>query len=479
MWNKLFNKLDFLPLFTLCFCWGICLVKLWYIPFIVLYIGCAILVILSLLFFKKETCRWFLLILGIFLGALFLKNSYILPNSHISKLNFYKSETVLLKGVVDDYPQIASRYTSFILSARELTSENKIYRVTGRILVKIFRKEDIAYGQVVLLKGKVLKPFGRINNRISYRDYLRSQKVNSIFMVSRDTSIKYIGFKNLNLFKALAYKIREKTGNVYFKYLPLTQARIFSAILLGERNQISPYLRRLFVQTGTIHILAISGLHVGIVCFVLNLLLKAMGLRINLRFLLLMPCLIFYCVLTGASSPIMRSTIMAIALLVGFFIRREPLALNSLSLAALLILTLNPHQLFDIGFQLSFLSILAMVLFSPKIKNLCNLKFNLCNQNKVFKFFIAAFSVSFSVWFMLLPFILYYFRMVNLIAIIANIIVVPYFTLVIALGLTLLIIGSLLPGIATIFAQPTNLSMIILIKIIQFFDKIPLAYFYL
>lgn len=475
MWNKGIKKLDFLPLFSLCFCLGIFLVRFFFIPFLILYIGCFILVILNLIFLKKDKSEFLLLILAVFLGALFLKNSYTLSSSHIIRFSSYKSELALLEGKVDSYPEISNCYTSFILSAKELSIKDKVYKVNGRVLIRIFHKENIFYGQMIRLKGKLKRPFRYKSTRFSYKDYLGKEKIYSIFTVSSYEPVIYLGFKKVNPLKILAYRIRNIGLNIYFSNLPKSQAGMFSAIVLGDRSQLAPYLKRLFVQTGTVHILAISGLHIGIVGFVLNLLLKALGARRRIRFLIIIFCLVFYCFLTGSRASVIRATIMATVLLATFFLKKEVKISNSLSLAALIILAINPFQLFDIGFQLSFISVIAIAYVSGKFKSLIFRT----KLNKVLEFFVSALSVSFSVWLGLLPFILYYFRIINPVAIIANIIVVPYLTLVIALGLTLLISGFIFPNLVFIFAQPANLAIIVLIKIIQFFNNLPFGYFYL
>ena len=145
-------------------------------------------------------------------------------------------------------------------------------------------------------------------------------------------------------------------------------------MILGDRSKIPSGLRSLFIQTGTMHILAISGLHIGIVAFILDLLLKALRIRRRLRFSAIILLLVFYCLLTGARPSVIRATIMAIVLLAGFLLRRENQISHSLALAGLIILIANPRQLFNLGFQLSFLSVISIVYFSPVIKNLCNLK---------------------------------------------------------------------------------------------------------
>ncbi|MBU4346684.1 MAG: ComEC family competence protein [Candidatus Omnitrophica bacterium] len=442
----------------------------------VLYTASWALVILSLVFLKKQLCAWLLLILGISFGGLILKNSYILAPSHISNFTSYRPQIVLLKGIVDGYPQTGNRYTSFVLAAEELSLGNKVYGVTGRVLARVYRPETISYGQRIISKGKLSRPYRGSNNRASYRDYLKAQKIYAILRVSSDRPIEYLGMGKADPLKTLAYKIRGVAEGIYFKYLPPTPAGIFTAIILGDRSRLSPYLKRLFMQTGTAHILAVSGLHVGVIVFTLILFLKALGMKRRSCYIIVILCLIFYAILTGARPSVIRATVMAIILLGGFFLKREVNISYSLALAALVILIINPHQLFNLGFKLSFLSLLSIIYIYPRIKGLF-----LCRYYK-FRFvrlIIDTFSVSLSVWLGLGVIIAYYFRIISPVTVLANMVIVPFIAIVISMGIILVLTGILLPLITPLFSATANFTLVLLISIIEFFNQLPFAYFYL
>ncbi len=184
--------------------------------------------------------------------------------------------------------------------------------------------------------------------------------------------------------------------------------------------------------------------------------------------------LIIYCILTGANTPVVRATVMASILLFAYFLKREINIYNSLSLAALIILAVNPWQLFEVSFQLSFLSVTSIVWLSPKIKSLFPARLD---KILWLRFLISIFSVSFSAWLGLLPLIAYYFRILSPITILANMIIVPYMTIIIASGFSLALIGILIPSLAAIFAASNELFISILFKINSFLIAIPGAYF--
>lgn len=214
----------------------------------------------------------------------------------------------------------------------------------------------------------------------------------------------------------------------------------------------------------------------GIVVFVLSLFLKALGIKRHMRYAIVIISLIFYCLLTGARPPVIRATIMATLLLVGYFLRRQTQILHSLSLAALFILMLNPHQLFNVGFQLSFASVIAIVYLYPKIKHLL---FPKDYKFKIPRLIIDAFCVSLSAWLGLFIIIAYYFKIISPVTVLANMVIVPYMSIVISMGIILIFTGMLLPVIVPVFSSVANFSLVVLIYIIDFFNRLPFAYFYL
>jgi competence protein ComEC len=113
----------------------------------------------------------------------------------------------------------------------------------------------------------------------------------------------------------------------------------------------------------------VSGFNVGIVTFIIILLLKLIRLPRKVRLACAIILLILYCLVTGASTPVVRATVMAGVFLLAYLFKREPDIYNSLFLAAIFILAFNPRQLFDIGFQLSFASVFSIIYIYPKIKS--------------------------------------------------------------------------------------------------------------
>ncbi|MFH0918408.1 MAG: ComEC/Rec2 family competence protein, partial [Candidatus Omnitrophota bacterium] len=260
------------------------------------------------------------------------------------------------------------------------------------------------------------------------------------------------------------------------RHLPDLPASILSAMVLGQKRNIPWLVNNSMVKSGTVHILVVSGFNVGIVAFIINLLLKILRLTRKARIILTAFCLFIYCLVTGASNPVIRATVMGLIFLAAYFLKRQPDIYNALVSAELFILVINPRQLFDIGFQLSFISVLAIVYFYPKFKALIRLE--KC-RIKILKFIGEGCLVSLSAWLGTLVIIALNFRMIAPVTVLANILIVPLATLITLCGFTLVLSGLICPNLAHLFSLPTAALITLLLNINAALIKLPLAFFYL
>lgn len=269
-------------------------------------------------------------------------------------------------------------------------------------------------------------------------------------------------------------KLKQRTAGIIYKYLDGAPAGILEAMILGDKDNVPQPLLRSMVYSGTIHILVVSGFNVGLVCFLAMILLKLARFPKYLRIVIAGLLILVYCFLTGASNPVVRATIMAEVFLFSYFFKRIANIYNSLAVAALFILISDPRQLFDPSFQLSFSSVLAIVYLFPVLKT----RFQLENiKQRVLKFLIDGFLVSFSAWMGTVGFIAYYFRLVSPVTVLANIFIVPLATLITLCGFGLVITSYLFPFLADLFAFNIKLLIGILVLVNSSLIKIPGAYY--
>lgn len=271
-------------------------------------------------------------------------------------------------------------------------------------------------------------------------------------------------------------KAKTKIEAIISRYLSGVPASILEAMVLGEKERIPPLVNHRMIRSGTVHILVVSGFNVGLVAFIVVLFLKLMRLPRRLRILITIPLLVAYCLVTGASSPVVRATVMAAVFLAGYLLKREPDIYNSSAAAVLFILMLSPEKLFDLGFQLSFLSVLSIVWLYPKLKSCLRLD---SLKIRPLKYLISGALVSFSAWLGTMFPIAYNFKIFSPVAVLANVLIVPLAGLITFCGFTLAAFHYICPGLNRLFAYTIELLVLILLQVNAFLISLPFASFYL
>ena len=201
-----------------------------------------------------------------------------------------------------------------------------------------------------------------------------------------------------------------------------------------------------------------------------------MRIRRKLRLILAVICLLIYCLITGASNPVIRATVMGSVFLLAYLFKRAPDIYNSLACAALFILLLNPRQLFDVGFQLSFASVTAIVYLYPKLRAF--LRIADCGS-KVLRFICDGLLVSFSAWIGTMGIIAYNFRIISPVTVLANLLIAPLAGLITLCGFTLVLCGLFCPLLAGPVSTTCAMLVTLLLNINASAIKLPFAYFYL
>jgi len=463
---------------TVFYCLGIILVSLiWVNAWLIFGLGLAILIVSYLSLRKQYQFLILVFLLALFLGGYSLKNSYILPMCHVSKFVHYKDHNVYsLSGIVDGLPEITHMGTSFIFRVQELQINNLKWRCCGKVLVKLDFPQALNYGDKLILIGNLSRPAVFGENRNAYRDYLMRQGIyltmhikNSLQIISqgRNVGAKLIGF---------SFWLRVEIEKIISRYLSDLPSGILSAMVLGQKRGVPWLVNNAMIKSGTVHILVVSGFNVGIVAFVVNLLFKIIRIKRNARIILVLACLLIYCIVTGATNPVVRATVMGIIFLLAHLFKRQPDIYNSLACAVLFILIPNPRQLFDIGFQLSFASVLAIVYFYPKLTTF--LRIRNC-RIKVLRFIAEGLAVSLSAWLGTLWIIAYNFRIISPITVLANMLIVPLATLITLSGFTLVLAGVLCPVLAHFSSISISVLINLLLNINAAVIRIPFAYLYL
>ena len=288
-------------------------------------------------------------------------------------------------------------------------------------------------------------PFG-----FDYAKYLQTNGINgSIFLKSGkwrviDANVKGISQHALNMRQHLI-GLLEKSG------LSGNELGLASTLVLGYKNNIDAEIKQAYMNAGAMHVLAVSGMHVGIVYLALDILMKIFGGNFLYRQkqLLIIIMLWGYAFLTGLSPSVMRATVMFSMVIIGKITNQETSIYNSLGFAALCLLLYNPMMLFKAGFQLSCVAVVGIVFFQPKIANIFKIK------NKIINYLWQLTSVSIAAQIATFPFCIYYFERTPVYFWLSNVIVSPGATILIILTM-LLLITSPISCVTTFFGFITK-----------------------
>lgn len=368
------------------------------------------------------------------------------------------------------------RGSSGIKPGSPLAAEGlKWQKLSGRVLVNLFQDQSLNFGDDIVLSGKLHRPFEFSKGKnFSYRDYLKRQGIFYVLSVKKNSPIEILQKNQSPWILRGLYQCRHKASALINKNLNSSEAALIQAMILGERLNISPEIKDIFAKTGTTHILAISGLNVGIVVMVLFLLLRMVPGPAGMIYGLTGIFIILYVIMTGASPSVVRAGVMSAVFLTSFIIERETDSVNSLSFAAFLLFVIDPDNIFDIGFQLSFASVLAILVLYPLVMQ----KFKPVLRkyhSPILKFFIESFAVSLTATAGVGGLIVYYFHIVTPVSLLANLAVVPLSTLATILGIGLVLSG----GYLSAFAFCIHFVLNLMVSFMNFCQNLPLAYFYL
>ena len=377
-----------------------------------------------------------------------------------------QEQLVIVRGDIASTPRLTrSGKGQFWLKATQLSevtnkSEEGVSKgVSGKlyVTVPILKSTGLYPNQQVEVTGVLYKPNKALNpGGFDFRDYLQKQ---GAFAGLNGRQLKDFDEE----YEWGWWKLRQKIIKSQVRWLGVPQGPLVSAMVLGSKAVDLPYSTRdLFVQAGLAHSIAASGFHVSLI---LGLVL-GFTKRFTRKTQFISGCLalIFFLSLTGLQPSVLRAVIMGFAALIAIGLKRKVKQLGSLVVAATLILLFNPLWIWDLGFQLSFLATLGLILTVPAItKRLAWLPPTIAS--------LIAVPISATIW--TLPLQLYVFGVVPSYGILLNIIVTPLISVISIGGIISAVASLMLPFagsfLASVLHYPTNL----LIKIVEFFSNLP------
>lgn len=420
------------------------------------------------------------------LGILFTVNGYLIllffgiwniwrTHVQVDDTHFLIGSSDQFIAVVDEEPVFHNNTVRFpvVLVAKRVDSI--FQKATGKIMVTLLVDRIapvIQYGDEMVLKNRV-KPIASPFNPLefNYKNYLQKQGIDGqVYLKSKEYKIirHHQGFG----IKAQALALRKHLVSKFKKYLKDEESyQIAVALIVGYRAVMSQDVVQTFSNTGTIHVLSVSGMHVGIVFIVLMWLLAEVSGNHTLNFLriaILLFAIWSYTVLTGMAPSILRAAIMLSFFLIAKSMQREVNMLNTMASSAFLLLVLQPSMLYDIGFQLSYFAVLGIVLLFPLFKRL-----SIFEGNRFSRIIWDSTAISLSAQIMTAPLSLFYFGQFPNYFLIANLLVVLPVTLIMYIGMAMMFIPFDIINVCLGHVMDWLIKQMFVT--LQFLDRLPFA----
>ncbi|MCH7656867.1 MAG: ComEC family competence protein [Bacteroidetes bacterium] len=382
--------------------------------------------------FSREWIYGILLQMILFMSGLLvvdLRKSFPDFRDHLNDNNLVIVDLV-------EYPEEKPKSYKIIARVRAVKDQGDWEQTGGKCLI-YFRKEDnsedLMPGDRIIFISRFSEiPFNGNPNEFNYKKYMHRHGVYKQIFLEKGSWEKIGENKGSPLLLA-AVKMQNHLFQKYRKYgLKDDVLEVAGALTLGLREKLGDEIKQSYTVSGSIHILAISGLHVGILYMVLFYslsFLKKIPYGKIVMVLVILAALWFFALLTGLSPSVLRASTMFSFVLIGQSLRRHSNVYNSLAISAFILLFINPTLISNVGFQLSYCAVLGIVIVQPRLHNLMRSRFWLIDKMS------GLVAVSFAAQLATFPLSLFYFHQFPVYFWLTNIIVIPFTTIILYFGL--------------------------------------------
>jgi ComEC/Rec2-related protein len=421
---------------------------------------------------RMRLAAWMAAILMILLGWYLTRlSSGPFPANHIENLAAV-GERVELVGKVVEEPDIRSDKTYLVIEADSLFQGRVWIPTFGRVRASI--KDAGAryqHADELSLTGFIYQPQGPRNpGAFDYHNYLRNKEIFAAIAVSRPNQVTLLR-EGGSFLSSVVSPLRNWLVTKTREYLSPLPAALLSGFILGEQRDIPSEYQDLFRNTGTLHLMAVSGSNVAFVLLLFSFPLTLLKAPRSVRVIILLLVLIFFAILTRLQPSVVRASIMAAVGLIAYGWIRKPDYINLLCLAGLLMLIWRPLQLFDVGVQLSFAATFGIIYAVPKINGM--LSFLSGRWGKWLRNFIIIVASTTAAQLAVLPLMAHYFQNVPLSGVLANIPMILLAGFTTTLGIAFYF-STLLGGwLAHLISFPLDWMLGLAVIILRFFASLP------
>lgn len=427
--------------------------------------------LVGLLLLNRTTAAVSMLSLGVALGGIvavhFALSTYDFGSRHLASLIDENRECHVF-GTVSDWPELKTNLTEITVAVDSL-GEGIERSTRGSILMKITDTSTaLQIGDRIEFHARIypVRPEDRSDGGFDYRRYLRMKGISGIVYLPTLLDVR-IDRRYRYGFLALTDRIRSWITDSFRRNLPPDQAALASGFLIGETRDIPVNVYRQFRQSGTLHLLAVSGSNVALVLLVCLYLIRPFGLSRRRRGVALLGILLLFAVISYGQPSVIRASVMAgLVIIAGMLERRYDLN-NIIALSAVIILLFDPGQFYDVGFQLSYATTWGIIFMVPRLTVL----FHEQQNANWYRWIVFPVIVSLVAQIASTPLILLYFGEAPLLSVPANLIIVPL-TGVAVVGVMILLIADLIwPILGLLAGSMVSLVLELLLLLVALFGS--------
>lgn len=475
----------------------------WWIPapLPALFVASFTLAVAALAFCRwRSTLLWFLLFLAGWTNIVW--RTAILSPADLRAAVADQIELVTLEGELLETPgervslrneqlsiRTVSRLRTWSLTRKGLSPQP----VVGDVVVTTRGHLSTNYfvGQSVRIYGVLRRPLGPVAEGLfDYRAWLKSHGIYYQLQADGQNDWTLLASRS----RPLADEFQRQAQAALSIRLPVEdqELRLLWAMTLGWKTALTDEVSAPFMRSGTMHIFAISGLHIALITGILVQFLRLFQVPRAFCGLLVIPLIWFYTAATGWQPSAVRSTVMMTVIIAGWTLKRPSDLLSSLAAAGFIILVMEPRQLFQASFQLSFFVVLSLALLLPVFERLFNKLWSTDPLlpaelrpgwrrwlDSPLRYINANIAVSVAAWLGSMPLIAWYFHLFTPLSLLANLVIVPLSGLALMCNLGSLLCGAWLPAITELFNHSAWFWMHAMWRLSNWFAALPGAYFYI
>ncbi|MCP4460346.1 MAG: ComEC family competence protein, partial [Cytophagales bacterium] len=451
---------------------------LWSSPLLPFLILLAIFLILTLIsrwvkfssisFPQGITC---LVIIGLSFGWISKANQSLSDPLHWRN---YESRIVAFEGVVVSDVLDKSSTKRYSVRVTTVNSKDSTSIQNGQLHLYVKKSKEnilLKYGDVIRVYATPSQIAPPTNpEEFNYSAYVARQQIHGQCFVSPDR-VEVVGHRPELWVLDRAFKIRKQLKSQIERYLPETETRaIAMALLIGVKDFLSDDLKTAYASAGAMHVLAVSGLHVGILYMILLGFLKPLEKWKGGNVIIAVIAILViwsYTFVTGMSPSVLRAATMFTVFATSKAINRESNIYNSLGIAAFILMMVDPNLIFEVGFQLSFLAVTGIVYLQPKIYHLLYI------ENRFLEKIWVITAVSIAAQISTLPLTIYYFHQFPTYFFLSNLVVIPGAMVIMIGGIAMLVFGGIVDGVGVALGFALHWIIWFMNGVVTFIEQIP------